>query len=63
MTRLQKTPNSSLRTSNSGAKNLAPGGLAYNLNTLLAKGCIERIGVGRAIRYRATGKAYTRWGK
>ena len=42
---------------------VARSSLAYNLNKLVAKGCIERLGGGRSIRYRATGKAYTRWGK
>ncbi len=50
----QKTHHSSLRTHNSGAKNLATG-MAYNLNRLVAKKYIERIGGGRSIRYKVTG--------
>lgn len=30
--------------------------LAYNLKFLVSKGCVERLGGGRSIRYRATGK-------
>lgn len=46
-----------------GELGVARSTLAYSLNTLIRRGCIERIGGGRSIRYRATGKAYTRWGK
>ena len=46
-----------------GELGVARSTLAYSLNTLIRRGCIERLGGGRSIRYRATGKAYTRWGK